>query len=59
MQLIHLDVDYQWKERAKTQAQLEKLKKPRVTPRAKPPVNFSFKPAAIDLPSPPQPIPFA
>ena len=59
MQHTHLDVDYQWKERAKTIARLEELKKARVIPREKPPANFSFEPATVDLPSPPQPIPFA
>ena len=45
------------KQRAKTRARLEELKKPRVIPREKPPANFYFKHAAFDLPSPPQPIP--
>ena len=56
VQLAPLDVDYQRKEQAKTQAQLEELKKPRVIPREKPLANFSFKPKDVDLPSPPQPI---
>ena len=56
VQLIPLDVDYQWKEQAKTRARLEELKKPRVIPIEKPLANFSFKPAVVDLPYPPQSI---
>ena len=59
MQLTPLDVDYQRKERAKTRARLDKLKKPRVIPREKPPAKFSSKPMAYDLPPPLQPVPFA
>ena len=50
MQLTPLDVDYQRKERVKTQAQFDDLKKSRVIPQEKPPANFSFKPVAFDLP---------
>ena len=59
VQLTHLDVDYQQKERTKTRARLEDLKKPSVIPQEKPPANFSFKHADVDLPSPLQPIPSA
>ena len=51
MQLTPLDVDYQREERAKTRAELEELKKPRVIPRVKPNTNFSFKLAYVDLAS--------
>ena len=57
MQLTPLNVDYQRKGGAKTRAPLEELKKPRVLPREKPPVNFSFKPGAFDLPPPTQSVP--
>ena len=50
MQLIPLDVDYQWEEQDKTRAQLDELKKVKVITREKPPTNFSFKPATFDLP---------
>ena len=53
VQLTPLDVDYQWKERAKVRAHLEELKKPRVIPYA----NFSFKSATLDLPHPLQLVP--
>ena len=59
VQLTPLDVDYQRKEQAKTRAQLEELKKPRVIPREKPLAKFSFKPMVVDLPFPPQSIPYA
>ena len=57
MQLTPLDVDYQWKERAKTRARLKELKKPRVIPQEEPLANFSFKLTVVDLLSPPQSIP--
>ena len=59
MQLTPLDVDYQWKELAKTRARLDKLTKPRVIPQENPPANFSFKPTTFDLPHPTPLIPSA
>ena len=50
MPLIPLDVDYQRKERAKTLARLDELKKPKVIAREKPNANFSFKPTTFNLP---------
>ena len=50
MQLTPLDVDYQREKQAKTRAQLDELKKPKVMPREKPLANFSFKPVTFDLP---------
>ena len=51
VQLTLLDVDYQRKERAKTRARLDELKKPRVIPREKSSANFSFKSVAFNLPT--------
>ena len=50
MKLTPLDVDYQREERAKTRAQLDELKKPKIIPREKPPAKFSFKHETFDLP---------
>ena len=50
MQLTSLNVDYQREERAKNQARLDELKKPKVIPREKPPANFSFKPMIFYFP---------
>ena len=52
MKLTPLDVDYQREEQAKTRAQLDELKNPKVITREKPPANFSFKPATFDFPPP-------
>ena len=51
VQLTPLNVGYQQDEQAKTRAQLDELKNPKVIPREKPPSNFSFKPATFDFPS--------
>ena len=50
VQFTPFDVDYQQEERAKTQGQLDELKKPKVIPREKPPASFSFKPGIFYLP---------
>ena len=54
MQLTPLDMDYQCKEQAKTQARLDEVKKPRVIPREKSSPQFSFKYAAFNLLPPTQ-----